>query len=271
MRINGFLQLKEFYKIVLTNRHPIKPQHISLYIFYLNQNNSCGWIEWFQCPFEFAMAGASLTNRRTYYKCLEDLQVWKLIEYQKGSNQWTAPLIKVVVLKRTCTATSTAIRTATSTATRTATRTATSTAIHNKTLNYKPITGNSELGENAPEEIPINESKQKFEIEAVAYLASKHLYTPSASQIAPLRSLERRIRKSIESREGQQWREVSTEAVIDFFKEMIESLDDWQRKNRFQPDLWARDFDAIVNGMRPTPSALPYSIDYSNCKNDWLT
>lgn len=110
-RINGFDQIKAFYSLVFENKHPIKPQHISLYVFLINQNNRNNWVEWFKCPFDLAMAGACIGNKRTYYNCLNDLQSWGLIQYKKGVNDWKAPQIKIEVLK--CTATETATETAT--------------------------------------------------------------------------------------------------------------------------------------------------------------
>jgi hypothetical protein len=100
MRINGFTQIKAFYSWTFSHQEKqIKPQHISLYLFLLNQNNRNNWIEWFKCPFDLAMTGSCISSKKTYYKCLNELQEWKLIQYQKGSNNWKAPLIKIEVLK----------------------------------------------------------------------------------------------------------------------------------------------------------------------------
>jgi len=49
------------------------------------------------------MTGSSIGNKKTYYKCLNDLKTWKLIQYKKGVNDWKAPLIKLEVLKCTST------------------------------------------------------------------------------------------------------------------------------------------------------------------------
>ena len=110
-RINGFDQIKAFYSLVFENKFPVKPQHISLYVFLINQNNRNNWVEWFKCPYDLAMAGACIGNKNTYYKCLDELQEWNLIKYQKGINNWKAPLIKLEVLK--CTSTDTSTDTAT--------------------------------------------------------------------------------------------------------------------------------------------------------------
>ena len=104
MRINGFTQIKAFYSWTFSNQNKhIKPQHISLYLFLLNQNNRANWIEWFKCPYDLAMTGSCISSKKTYYKCLNDLQEWKLIKYEKGVNNWKAPIIKLEVLKDTST------------------------------------------------------------------------------------------------------------------------------------------------------------------------
>jgi len=104
MRINGFEQIKAFYSWTFDNQDKqIKPQHISLYLFLLNQNNRANWVEYFKCPYDLAMTGSCIGSKKTYYNCLNDLQEWRLIEYKKGSNNWKAPVIKLEVLKCTST------------------------------------------------------------------------------------------------------------------------------------------------------------------------
>ena len=106
MRINGFEQIKALYSIVFSQEYDFTPQHISLYVFFINQNNRNNWVEWFKCPYDLAMAGACIGSKKTYYKCLNDLQEWKLLQYEKGSNNWKAPKIKLEVLKSTSSDTS---------------------------------------------------------------------------------------------------------------------------------------------------------------------
>jgi hypothetical protein len=98
-RINGFEQIKALYSIVFSQKYDFTPHHISLYVFLINQNNRNEWVEWFKCPYDLAMAGACIGNKKTYYKCLNDLQEWKLLKYEKGVNEWKAPKIKLEVLK----------------------------------------------------------------------------------------------------------------------------------------------------------------------------
>lgn len=107
-RINGFEQIKAFYSWVFNNADKkVKSQHISLYLFLINQNNRNNWVEWFKCPYDLGMTGACITNKKTYYGCLSDLELWGLIEYQKGVNEWRSPLIKLAVLNSTSTDTAT--------------------------------------------------------------------------------------------------------------------------------------------------------------------
>ena len=104
MRINGFEQIKAFYSWVFNNQDKsVKPYHISLYNFLINQNNRNNWVEWFKCPYDLAMNGSCISNKKTYYKALNDLQEWELIQYKKGINEWKAPLIKLEVLYVTAT------------------------------------------------------------------------------------------------------------------------------------------------------------------------
>lgn len=107
MRINGFHQITAFYSIVFNQEHDFKPQHISLYVFLINQNNRNNWVEWFKVPIDLGMAGSCIGSKKTYYACLDDLQNWGLLDYEKGENMWKAPKVRLVVLKVTSTYTST--------------------------------------------------------------------------------------------------------------------------------------------------------------------
>lgn len=94
-RINGFRQIEAFYSLVFSGKHDFSPQHISLYMFLLNQNNRSNWIEWFKCPYDLAMNGAMIGSKKTYYACLTDLKEWGLIKYIAGENQFKAPKISL--------------------------------------------------------------------------------------------------------------------------------------------------------------------------------
>lgn len=96
--MDGFAQIKSFYSWVFNNPDKIRPTHISLYLFLVNQNNRSMWVEWFKCPYDLAMQGACIGNKNTYYKCLDELVTFELIEYKKGINNYKAPLIKILQL-----------------------------------------------------------------------------------------------------------------------------------------------------------------------------
>lgn len=96
--MNGFEQIKAFYTWVFNNQDKVRPTHISLYLFLWNQANRNMWVEWFKCPYDLAMQGACIGNKGTYYRCLDELQNWKLIKYKKGVNLTKAPLIKLIQL-----------------------------------------------------------------------------------------------------------------------------------------------------------------------------
>ena len=98
-RINGFKQIEAFYSIVFSGVYDITPQHISLYMFLLNQNNRANWVEWFKCPYDLAMNGAMIGSKKTYYKCLNELKDWNLIDYIAGENQFKAPKISLLRLE----------------------------------------------------------------------------------------------------------------------------------------------------------------------------
>ena len=150
MRINGFEQMKAFYSWVFDNADKqVKPQHISLYVFLLNQNNRANWVEWFKCPYDLAMQGACIGNKKTYYNCLRDLEEWKLIKYEKGVNEWKAPIIKVEVLK--CT---TSVPQSEPQHTPQDTPQHTPQGVPQHTHIYKPITGNSKPKTDNTESVP---------------------------------------------------------------------------------------------------------------------
>jgi len=93
--MDGFKQIRSFYSWVFNNPDKARQSHISLYVFLINQNNRNMWVEWFKCPRDLAMAGACIGSNNTYYKVLDDLKNWDLLEYKKGINDFKAPMIKL--------------------------------------------------------------------------------------------------------------------------------------------------------------------------------
>lgn len=99
-RINIYEQISAFYSFVYENPDKINKSHVALYMFLINQNNRSNWSEWFKLPYDLAMAGACIGSKGTYYKCLNELQSWKLIKYKKGENDYKAPQISIIVLSK---------------------------------------------------------------------------------------------------------------------------------------------------------------------------
>ena len=99
-KINGFEQMKSFYSWVFENPDKARATIVSLYMFFLNQNNRAMWTEWFKCPYDLAMQGGCIGSKSTYYNCLKDMQKWGLIKYKQGENLHKAPLIKLIYLSK---------------------------------------------------------------------------------------------------------------------------------------------------------------------------
>lgn len=92
-------QSEAFFNWIMDNQDKdIRTHHISIYQFLHSQHQKQGFVEWFRCPFELAMAGAGIGSKKTYYKCLDDLTAWNLISYRKGVNEWRVSLFKIMPL-----------------------------------------------------------------------------------------------------------------------------------------------------------------------------
>lgn len=98
VKINAFEQIKAFYGWVFNNPDKVRPQHISLYLFLWNQANRAHWVKWFKCPFDLAMQGACIGNKKTYYTALAQLEEFSLIMWRRGVNENKAPLIHMIKL-----------------------------------------------------------------------------------------------------------------------------------------------------------------------------
>ena len=99
-RINFFNQIKSFYELMWHGDFDFKPNHVSLYVFLLNQNNRSKWSKWFRLPRDTGMQGSCIGSKKTYYKCLSDLVDQKLIKKEDGINENKSPRISIIPLKR---------------------------------------------------------------------------------------------------------------------------------------------------------------------------
>ncbi|MCX6303296.1 MAG: hypothetical protein NTW82_14055 [Bacteroidia bacterium] len=96
-KFNGFEQIKAFFSWIANNPDKLKSSHISLYFYIFNQANIAMWRS-FPCSHIEAMKAAGIGNKGTYYKCLDNLREWNLIEYKKGLNIYKYPLINLIYL-----------------------------------------------------------------------------------------------------------------------------------------------------------------------------
>lgn len=79
--------------------HPeVKPSEAAVYQALLYINNRTGWKERFGADFITVKMYACITNNETYYKALNKLREYNLIEYQKGRNQHSEAIFRVIPL-----------------------------------------------------------------------------------------------------------------------------------------------------------------------------
>src|SRR5690606_10541737 len=95
-KINYYHQIRGFYSRVYEGIDGLRPVHVRLYMFLLNQNNRNNWKEWFKCPFDTAMEGALINSPKTYYAVLKDLESFGFIRWKKGINLHKAPQINII-------------------------------------------------------------------------------------------------------------------------------------------------------------------------------
>lgn len=100
-RINWFEQISEFYKLIFNGKTAIHTNHVSLYIFLMNQNNRCNWSEWVQISKDILMTGSIIHSSGTLYRTIHELQDMGLIEYQSGFNKYTSAKFKIIPLSKT--------------------------------------------------------------------------------------------------------------------------------------------------------------------------
>lgn len=98
-RINGFRQISAFYEWLHNNQDiPVKPHHISIYFYILQESNRQNWVEWIKFRFSDAMTGAAIGSKQTYYNAIKDLREWKLIHYKAGTNSLVMPAVSIIQL-----------------------------------------------------------------------------------------------------------------------------------------------------------------------------
>lgn len=94
-RINGFKQIRAFFALARSGKHPVRASHIGLYMHLLDEGNSEGWPEWLSVKWERALMSSGIGSNGTFYRVLGDLDTWKLIKYKKGVNKFSNPKIHI--------------------------------------------------------------------------------------------------------------------------------------------------------------------------------
>ena len=79
------------------NQSKVKPHHGILYMWAIEQNNRCGWVDEFGFPSAHAMKCTGIRSWKTYSNTLNDLIDWGFIDMRERSkNQFTANIIHLV-------------------------------------------------------------------------------------------------------------------------------------------------------------------------------
>jgi len=261
-RINYFTQIKNFYSFVFNSDKEVRPVHISLYMFLLNQNNRNNWIEWFKCPYDLAMQGACVSSKNTYYKALDDLQSFNLIEYQKGINLYKSPKIKILPLIidnsvlniDTLTEQLSVPLSEKLTEPLTAPQTEPLTGLLNKNI-YKLITDNFETINNKLETWLESENLISIKKPKIPFEEIIEIFNSVCVDLPRVKSITTTRKKLIEAR----IKENSLEVLGDVFKKVAESDFLSGRKSD-----WKASFDWIMN---PTNFVKILEDNYKNNKN----
>ncbi|WP_332578445.1 hypothetical protein [Algoriella sp.] len=85
---------RNFWDFSFENPDKIKPNHIAVYFFAIEQCNRLGWKRKFSLPSSMVMEATSIRSYNSYIKVLNDLIDYGFIELiEKSKNQFTANII----------------------------------------------------------------------------------------------------------------------------------------------------------------------------------
>lgn len=92
--MNGYNLSRNFWDFSFENPDKIKPNHIAVYFFAIEQCNRLGWKKKFSLPSSMVMEATSIRSYNSYIKVLNDLIDYGFIELiEKSKNQFTANII----------------------------------------------------------------------------------------------------------------------------------------------------------------------------------
>jgi hypothetical protein len=100
--MNSYDLSRNFFNWSFENPELVSPALGSLYFFCIEHSNRLGNAKKFGLPFGMAMSAIGVSNRKTYYKALNDLVKYEFITIiTQSSNQYSATIISINDKKRT--------------------------------------------------------------------------------------------------------------------------------------------------------------------------
>ena len=92
--LNSYELSRQWFDFSFKNPELIKPSHIAIYFFAIENCNRLGWKEKFGLPTTMAMEAVGIKSYNTYIKSFNDLINWGFfIMIEKSSNQYSANII----------------------------------------------------------------------------------------------------------------------------------------------------------------------------------
>ena len=87
--MNGYNLSRNFWDFSFENPDKIKPNHIAVYFFAIEQCNRLGWKKKFSLPSSMVMEATSIRSYNSYIKVLNDLIDYGFIELIEKSKMQT--------------------------------------------------------------------------------------------------------------------------------------------------------------------------------------
>lgn len=92
--INGYSLSRKFFDFSFENPERIKPNHVALYFFIIEQCNRLGWKKKFGLPTDMAKEAIGIKSYNTYKNTLVDLVEWGFIEMiERSQNQYSSNIV----------------------------------------------------------------------------------------------------------------------------------------------------------------------------------
>lgn len=94
---NSYSLTRMWFDFAFDNQSKVKPQHGIIYLWAVESNNRCGWVDEFGFPSQHTMKATGIRTWSTYTNALNDLIDWGFIDMRERSkNQHSANIIHLV-------------------------------------------------------------------------------------------------------------------------------------------------------------------------------